>query len=129
MDIWHRSIGQDSETLASMTGRFLTESGNMATGMSSDEDLQGSLDRAHWQVTPFSRVAWRKLSEDRTDNAVVELFVDGEAFRCSRRLAVDLCRLGQGVNAGNKSYTSADRQLLEILVSTGSLVPHDGQSM
>ena len=128
MDIWHRSIGQDSEALASMTGRFLTESGNMATGMSY-EDLQGSSDETHWQVAPFSRVAWRKLSDDSNDNALVELFVDGEAFRCSRRLAVDLCRPGQGVNAGNPSYSSADRELLEILASGASLIPQDERSL
>lgn len=129
IDIWHRSIGQDSETLARMTGRFLTESGNGTTGMSSQEDPKESLAGPYWQAAPFSRLAWRKLTNKNDDNALVELFVDGEAFRCSRRLAIDLCRVGQGINARDKTYSSADRELLEILASGASLIPQDEPSI
>ncbi len=124
-DIWQRSIAQDSEALAKMTGRFLTESANVASSMSSHEDHMGSSTITHWQAAPFSRLAWRQLSNDSNDNALVELFVDGEAHLCSRILAVDLCRVGQGVSIQDTSYSSADRELLEVLASGASLIPLD----
>ncbi len=128
-DIWNRAIGQDSEALARMTGRFLTESANVALAMSNDEDHMESSASTHWQAAPFSRLAWRKLSDDANDKASVELFVDGEAYSCSRILAIDLCRVGHGVSIHDKSYSSEDRELLEVLVSGASLIPLDEEAM
>ncbi len=121
-DIWN-PIGQDSETLAKMTGRFLTESANVNSGTSSDGDYRESSASTQWQAAPFSRLAWRKLSNDSNDRAPVELFVDGEAYRCSQILAIDLCCVGHGVSIRDKSYSSEDNELLRILISDASLIP------
>ena len=122
-DIWNQAIGQDSETLAKMTGRFLTESANVPSGTGSDGDYRESSASTQWQAAPFSRLAWRKLSNDSNDRASVELFVDGEAYFCSQILATDLCCVGQGVSIRDKSYSSEDHELLRILISGASLIP------
>lgn len=128
-DIWHRAMGQDSETLAMMTGRFLTESANVTAAMSGDEEVGEISDSTHWQAAPFSRFAWRTFPDTRNVKTTVQLFVDGEAYVCSQRLAIDLCRVGQGINSHDKSYSSADRQLLEQLVSSASLIAQDDEMM
>lgn len=127
-DIWTQAIGSNKEALATMTGQFLTESANVSNTpyVDADESLESFAD-SYWQTAPFSRFAWRSLSDDSNDNATVQLFVDGEAHQCSRQLAIELCRAGNSLSGADNQFSTDDTRLLKQLASEGSLMRQEDE--
>ncbi|ASJ75002.1 cupin domain-containing protein [Granulosicoccus antarcticus] len=127
-DIWNQAIGSNKETLAMMTGQFLTESANVSnTSRVDDDESLDSFADDYWQAAPFSRFAWRSLSDDNSDNATVQLFVDGEAHQCSRRFAIELCRAGNSINSTDHQLSTDDATLLRQLAFEGSLMRQEDE--
>jgi 50S ribosomal protein L16 3-hydroxylase len=108
--VWQRAVTLDQDTLTTLSGRLLTETGG---GSPADvlSDWQDA-DAVPLQIGPFSRAAWIAARQDRH----VQLFVDGEVYLCSRELAIDLCTPGYAVTPANERYSDEDRTLLKHLV-------------
>ncbi len=80
----------NDSTLAHWFGRFITryrsaQIAMVAPHQTKPADLQRRLDRAMLMRNPFSRYAWRRAGRD------AELFVAGEAWRCSAAFAKLVC--------------------------------------
>lgn len=135
--LWRDAVNLDDSTLATLTGRFLTESVQQAgAGIGSDSDSDsdssirsgidgrtlpaGSAPNApgHLRLAPFSRAAWLAI-EDNTE--AVRLFVDGEVHNSSRKLAMALCTLDHSLDAESREWSRSDRELLFLLLDNGSL--------
>jgi hypothetical protein len=116
--IWQQAVTLDQNTLTTVSGRLLTETG---AGSPADvlSDWQDA-DAYPLQIGPFSRAAW--IAAPQQDGHV-QLFVDGEVYLSSRELAIDLCTPGYAVTPANERYSDEDRTLLKHLLRLGVVIP------
>ncbi len=121
--IWKEAAEQDSEFLAGLTGRFLTESTNVAAAPDSIDAATEAGDCELWILSPFSRVAWRRSS--RIEAASVMLYIDGEEYTCSQALAMQLSTAGESIDADRDARDEQDAEVIRRLVLAGSLVMVD----
>lgn len=119
--IWRDAVNQNSDVLADLTGRFLTESVNVMSGSESNSDEMPDPDCLSWMVSPFSRIAWRTNSA--AESVRVKLFVDGEHYTCGQALAVKLSTAGQVIDLDDHDIDTQEAELLQQLIQSGVLLP------
>ncbi|NND90936.1 MAG: cupin domain-containing protein [Granulosicoccus sp.] len=127
--VWRNAVNLDTDELATLTGRFLTESFATATG---DQDAVSGVaprdSKLSFRVAPFSRLAWCSLANGQPGNERVRLFVDGHTHDCSRALAMHLCSVGQPLGDLGKFDSAGDRSLVQTLLSDGALIVEDSET-
>lgn len=123
--IWSEAIEQNSDVLADLTGRFLTESANVVHESTDELDEADAADCRFWLLSPFSRVAWRRSA---TDSQSVMLYVDGEQYMCGQELAIQLSTPGQLMDLHSETLDPEGSELLQQLILTGSLLPAEQEA-
>lgn len=121
--IWQEAVQQKSDSLADMAGRFLTEAAGVMPVAADGPAEAAAAGCRRWQVSPFSRVAWRQSSADASSR--VRLFADGESYDCGRELAIRLASPGSMIDLDDDERDEQDSELLQELIRSAVLLPAD----
>lgn len=116
---WRESMTIDSDLLATLTGQFLTESGEAQAYDAGEPDTLTPLDHQQRRVAPFCKVAWR---QPNVSTDFVQLFANGDVFKCSRLLAIQLCSVDALIDSTSADYDERDRHVLAELYNAGCIV-------
>lgn len=118
--LWHEAVDIHADSFASLLGQVLTETVDSPQADSSASQSSGLPDDlSTLQRAAFSRFAWHGTSSD--DKESVNLFVDGEAFECTRCFAIDLCTTSAALQTNRHRYTENDLDILQMLQSNGCM--------